>query len=120
MSNGDGYNIYYDPEKFGLRIVSEIEYSDAPYEFDMRVVWVDAEGKLYTLRDSGCSCPSPFGDVTGVKDLKRLTSLETLESEYREELNDNESLGYYKSFPSVECWQEFRNKVAGALEALAK
>ena len=57
-------NIYYNPEKHGLTVVAEIEYSSECYEFDTRVVWKDTSGKLYTARDSGCSCPIPFEEVT--------------------------------------------------------
>ena len=54
-------NIYYNPEKFGLRPVGEAEFSSGGYEFDTTVVWQDVEtGALYYADDSGCSCPSPF------------------------------------------------------------
>jgi len=53
-------NIYYNPEKYGLTTVAEIDYSDGCYQFDIRIVWQDRNGKLWTARDSGCSCPSPF------------------------------------------------------------
>lgn len=62
-------NIYYQPEAFGLTILDSIEYSGGSYEFDTRVVWQNKLGQLFTARDSGCSCPTPFEDM----------SLETLE-----------------------------------------
>ena len=65
-----GDNIYYNPEKFGLRPVIEIDFSDGFYQFDIRVIWKDANGRLYTARDSGCSCPRPFEDYTAIKDLE--------------------------------------------------
>lgn len=56
-------NIYYNPEAYGLEIVAEIEYSSGSYEFDTRVVWKEKKAKKYwTMRDSGCSCPTPFED----------------------------------------------------------
>lgn len=56
-------NIYYNPEDFGLEVIAEIEYSSASYEFDTRVVWRQiSTRKLFTARDSGCSCPIPFED----------------------------------------------------------
>jgi len=64
MTYDYNHNIYYNPEKHGLTVVAEIEYSSGEYEFDTRVVWRDASGKLYTARDSGCSCPTPFEEVT--------------------------------------------------------
>ena len=54
-------NVYYNPEKFGLRIVGEIEWSIPCYSFDMTVVWQHINsGQFYWASDSGCSCPSPF------------------------------------------------------------
>lgn len=56
-------NIYYQPGAYGLETVAEIEYSSANYEFDTRVVWkVIGKKKFFTMRDSGCSCPTPFED----------------------------------------------------------
>ena len=65
-------NLYYNPEEFGLTQVAEIDYSDRYYVFDRRVVWQHESGAFYTARDSGCSCPSPFEDYHGVKELDRL------------------------------------------------
>lgn len=62
---------YYNPEEFGLTIIGTMEWHLASYEYDMTVVWQDAEGKLYWASDSGCSCPSPF------EEYKTLDSLET-------------------------------------------
>ncbi len=52
--------IYGSPEKYGLRIVAELEYDLRSYNFDKRIVWRDMEGRYWTARDSGCSCPVPF------------------------------------------------------------
>ncbi len=62
-------NIYYDPEKFGLEQVGEIDFSSGAYEFDLTVVWrrVSDDALVYA-EDSGCSCPSPF-ESTGVDEL---------------------------------------------------
>ena len=56
-------NPYYSPEKSGLEIIGEVDFSDGSYQFNYLVVWKDlATGKLYYAEDSGCSCPSPFED----------------------------------------------------------
>lgn len=56
-------NVYYSPEKYGLRTIGEIDFSSGSYEFDILVVFQDVEtGKFYYAEDSGCSCPSPFED----------------------------------------------------------
>lgn len=62
-------NVYYSPEKWGLSVVAEIDYSSGSYEFDYRVVWKDDTGKLWTARDSGCSCPTPFDECHSLDDL---------------------------------------------------
>lgn len=63
-------NVYYDPAKFGLTVVGEIEWHEQCYSFDTTVVSVDKDGRYYVYSDSGCSCPSPF---------ERLDSLESIE-----------------------------------------
>lgn len=84
-------NIYYSPEKFGLEVVGELEYSDAYYQFDTRVVWRHKEsGQFYTARDSGCSCPTPFEDYTSIESLEPL-DLVALEREAREEVREGYS-----------------------------
>ncbi len=72
-------NIYYSPEKFNLRIVEVHERPDLDYEFDMVVLWEDIKTrKRYWGADAGCSCPSPFEDITEVSQLQeyRLTKRE--------------------------------------------
>lgn len=66
---------YYSPEDFGLVMVGDVE-ADLGYEFDMFVVWQrESDGALFWDTDSGCSCPSPFGDVASVDDLTHITNL---------------------------------------------
>ena len=51
-----GADVYYEPEKFGLEKIAEIDFSSRDYCFDYRVVWRRlSDGKLLTARDSGCS-----------------------------------------------------------------
>lgn len=62
-------NIYYEPEKYGLKPIGEIDWSSGSYEFDLTVVWQrELDGVLVYAEDSGCSCPSPF-ESAGVDDL---------------------------------------------------
>jgi hypothetical protein len=78
-------DVYNNPEKFGLEQVAQIDYSDGCYEFDYRVVWLHRDtGKLYTARDSGCSCPSPFEEYTSIQYLEEF-SLVALENEVKNE-----------------------------------
>jgi hypothetical protein len=81
----DDPDVYYSPDKFNLEQVAQIDYSDGSYQFDYRVVWRHKDtGKLYTARDSGCSCPSPFEDYVKIEDLEEF-SLSKIETEAREE-----------------------------------
>lgn len=59
---------YYNPEKFGLEIFTEFD-NGGSYEFDMFVVWKDANGNYYWATDAGCSCPSPFETFDSIEDL---------------------------------------------------
>lgn len=69
-------NIYYDPEKFGLSIFDEIEWSDGCYQFDLTVVWRKVNtNEFFYAEDSGCSCPSPFESM-GMDDLIACTPFE--------------------------------------------
>lgn len=71
-------NIYYAPEKFGLTIVGEVEFSSGCYEFDTSVLWRDnGSGAFLVADDAGCSCPSPFEPV-GVNDLRPINRLQDL------------------------------------------
>jgi hypothetical protein len=78
-------DVYYDPREFGLEQVAQIDYSSGHYEYDYRVVWRHLEtGQLYTARDSGCSCPSPFEDYDALDKLETF-SLSTIEDEVLDE-----------------------------------
>lgn len=62
---------YYQPEKFGLKIVEEVRRPGLRYEFDMAVLWQHDDGTYYWSTDKGCSCPSPFEWARGLADLNR-------------------------------------------------
>jgi hypothetical protein len=67
-------NPYYNPEKYGLEVVGDIEWSDAFYQFDMTVVWFHPESKKYYIaHDSGCSCPSPFEAINELAEIEEVT-----------------------------------------------
>ena len=76
-------NIWYAPEKFGLVQFAEFEYSDGCYQFDTRVVWKDEQGQLWTARDSGCSCPTPFEDYH-LGNIDRLTCTDVIREEWKD------------------------------------
>lgn len=98
-------NIYYNPEAFGLTIVAEIDYSNQSYQFDTRVVWKDKKGHKYMMRDSGCSCPTPFEDYHSVESLDKF-SIREIRKEVNEELQKE-----YSCYITPQQAQEFLEKV---------
>lgn len=78
-------NFYYHPEYWNMKLIGEIEYSGGCYEFTTRIFLLDlVTNKVYTARDSGCSCPTPFEDFYSLDDLSQVTDI----SYYRSEIND--------------------------------
>lgn len=107
LSKNDRWdNPYYNPKVFNLEILGEMEWDNESYQFNMTVVWKDAEGRLWTASDSGCSCPSPFEDTT---ELDRLWNLEQLEA-IREE---KKGRGW-----GMAEWESLEGRVKEALAAL--
>lgn len=79
-------NIYYNPEKFGLSIVDEIDDSGS-YEFNTLVVFKDQNGNHFYLHDSGCSCPTPFehclvGDLNPIE-IHNFNEFESMANGYK-------------------------------------
>jgi hypothetical protein len=68
-------DLYYQPEKFGLTQVGEVNWSDEAYQFDKTVVWKHEDGRFFLGEDSGCSCPSPFENFLGLSDAREMTKL---------------------------------------------
>lgn len=64
----DNPDIYYQPEKFGIKPIGEVEWDDESYQFNFTVVWqsLTDPAVFYWATDSGCSCPAPFEDFTGL------------------------------------------------------
>lgn len=73
----------------GTELVAEV--GDWDYSWSVVAVFRDlTSGKLYWGSDSGCSCYSPFEDVTSVEGLSGLTkaTYTELERAVREELSE--------------------------------
>jgi hypothetical protein len=64
-------DVYSSPEKFGLTTIAQLDDDLANYSFDMVVAWKHSDGSIYWGQDSGCSCPSPFEEFTGLEMLSR-------------------------------------------------
>lgn len=63
---------YNQPEAFGLTLIDSIDLDAYVYQFDMVCVWWHEDGSIYYAHDSGCSCPSPFENISSMDDLTRL------------------------------------------------
>ena len=106
-------NVYYNSEKHGLTTVAEVEYSDGCYEFDTRVVWQHKDGRLFTARDSGCSCPTPFENYPSVESLEEFDFDEVLAEIDREIAARNE---WGSGNPNLEVEKaDFVAKIAAVL-----
>lgn len=87
-------NIYYEPEKFGLRTVGEVEWDDGAYQYDLTVVWQDTRtGHLFAASDSGCSCPSPF-EWVGLNDATPLADWAAVNNHLLDRLAKQDYSGY--------------------------
>lgn len=63
-------DVYYNPEKHELETVGTIQWDEPCYSFDITAVWYHRDtGTFYWGSDSGCSCPSPFENVTDKSQL---------------------------------------------------
>ena len=82
-------NPYYHPEAMNLETIGEIEFSDGDYNFDTRVFWKElSTNKVYTARDSGCSCPTPFEDYDTIESLTLVqnSDFQMYVDEYRQDI----------------------------------
>lgn len=108
-----GYNnpdLYYQPEKFGLTQIGEIEWSDECYQFDKTVVWKHEDGRFFLGEDAGCSCPSPFENFFSLADAQEMTKqglFEYFETKVREDAEyeaEHKNDPWYggRTFPSAD------------------
>lgn len=112
-------DVYYQPEKFGLQMIAELDYSNGYYEFDLRVVWRHADGVFYTARDDGYFYPSPFENFERLDQLE-VADLNKLAAEIKQELEDAEKYPYSGNNPNLEMeGAQFLDKLrtAGVKEA---
>ena len=68
-------NIYYHPEKHELEEIGQLDDPEASYSFAICAFWKKGKRQVYAAFDSGCSCPSPFEDVT-FDMLERISTVE--------------------------------------------
>jgi len=96
-------NPHYNPEEFGLTVVAEIEYSSGSYEFDTRIVWKDAAGKLLRLGTLAAHARRRF------EEYRTLESLDTFNMDSESRGDEQLKLSYSHITP-VQA-KEFLNAV---------
>lgn len=80
-------NPYYSPGALDLEMIS-FDEPNLSYEYNTLCFWATKEGQIYSMVNSGCSCPTPFENYKGetLKDilplLDRVGSLEQAESTF--------------------------------------
>jgi hypothetical protein len=85
-----GEDVYSSPEKHGLTMIGEVDFSSGSYEFDLTAVWqVQSSGQFLYGDDSGCSCPSPFEGYRNAGELTPCTR-----DELHAHLNKRNGEGY--------------------------
>lgn len=103
-------NIYYSPENYDLKVIDELELDEPCWSFDTFVVWRHSDGRLFYGHDSGCSCPSPFEDMT-LDDLTEFSNPLDLYSVIRDK-----AWGDYLSDDDIHLWiAELRRTLAGTV-----
>ena len=91
-------NIYDTPERFGLVNVGTMDLDDQPWQFNMLLVQFHPEtNKFYVSQDSGCSCPSPFEDITTLDGIKPMTEIEA--KSYISKIAISKSTSFFKPNP---------------------
>lgn len=74
-------DVYYAPNKHGLISIGEVEWAYESHSFDLTAVWYHEEtGQFYWGNDSGCSCPSPFQDITDKSELNSGSAFQVAEA----------------------------------------
>lgn len=104
--NYDSPNVYSTPEKCGLELVADIEFSDECYQFDTLIVLRDLKTKrYYSANSSGCSCPQPFEEFRRLGDLDDF-NYDSIRALCHEKLSED-----WNPYPSAEDVQTFLNKI---------
>lgn len=69
---------HLDLDASGLAEIGQVDFSDGCYQFDYTTLWLHTDtGRFWMADDSGCSCPSPYEDLTS-GDLTEVTRLQDL------------------------------------------
>ena len=72
-------NPYYHPEFFNLKLFV-IDEDDLSYEYNTLLFFATPNGYVYTVADSGCSCPTSFAEYNSENVQELLHKIERVGS----------------------------------------
>lgn len=75
-----------------LDVRRRVSLTEESYQFDERIIAKHVDGRWFTARDTGCSCPIPFEDYQQLSDLTRIG----LTASYRPPEDDDYRYQHYK------------------------
>jgi hypothetical protein len=100
---------YYNPDKFDLEILGVLDLCYESYSFHDLVVWRHLEtGQIYWAEDSGCSCPSPFEDLTSMDQLNTLDSWRDLAVLLNDRLGDAYDEAHWRYSATESDWNNMK------------
>lgn len=101
------------------------DITSRPYEYD-KVMVIEHEGDYYLGTDSGCSCPTPFENYSGLEDMtgpltleqavEELTSLVTTREDKLKSIEaegETWELSYIEDYPEKRDFEAFLAEVRG-------
>jgi hypothetical protein len=98
LPDNTSYARYGEPPEYGppepWEILASHDFAGS-WEFAMLVVWQDKlTGELRAAADSGCSCPTPFGDLTmdAALPIRKVADLQPLIDWLGDEIEDRQAL----------------------------
>lgn len=107
-----------------LTLVTDFEWSDEPYEFDLTRIYHHPDtNQIFYAHDSGCSCPMPFEDFNSIDDYTKADSLQAMFDVLKDTREDkcsheeyNDEKDEYENHTSEMCPLTF--KIVGLIEKL--
>lgn len=98
------YTLDSDPGVYGLRVVADVD-TGGSYEFDITRVWADADGRLVYYHTAGCSCPSPFDEMSSLSDLIDVPP-NPRDMEYSGEMTAAQQLDFFGAVTRAQAFPE--------------
>lgn len=94
-------NMYYNPEDYGLEVVGQFEWTEPNWSFDTLVVWKEKRGRYWIGEDSGCSCPTPFENITDINQLDGPYTKDGLRKRLNFRIEEQTAGEYHYGYPKA-------------------